>query len=190
MICDHSMITVSWDVMVHSLIEKVPNILKQMFSSINPAVPGMFYMNGYWSQCSYSCNINMFRHEWKFILFIFLNKHILKTVFLNTSWSLYCGLYCGLQKKYRVGVYQHFGRTSYPYLWGTLNMDALCSYKTLVPIYRTWYHNPEDQSVNVDYLETSNFMTLNLYISVMLFLCVSKTVQPYYIVSSILLTLT
>lgn len=85
MICDHLMITVSWDVMLHSLIEKVPNILKQMLLSINPAVPGMLYMNVYWPQCSHFCNFNTFRHEWKFILAIFLNRHILETVFLNTS---------------------------------------------------------------------------------------------------------
>jgi hypothetical protein len=88
------------------------------------------------------------------------------------------------------GGYQHFGRTSYLYLWGTLNKDALCSCKTLVPIYQTWCHNLEDQSSNLDYLETSNLMSWSLYISLMLFLRVSKTVQSYYTVRSIMLTLT
>jgi hypothetical protein len=84
MICDHLMITVSWDMMLCSLIEKVSNIFKQMLMSTNPAVAGIFNMNGYWLQCLYFCNINMFRPDWKFILAIFLNKHILETVFLNT----------------------------------------------------------------------------------------------------------
>jgi hypothetical protein len=41
------MITVSWDVILCRLREKVPSILKQMLISTNPAVPGIFNMNGY-----------------------------------------------------------------------------------------------------------------------------------------------
>jgi hypothetical protein len=161
-----------------------------MLISTNLAVPGIFNMNGYGLQCLYFCYINAFRCDWKFILAIFLNKHILEALFLTHL--EFCIVVCIVAHKKIVmlggGGYQQFGWTSCLHLWGRLNMDALSSYKTLVPIYRTWCHNLEDQSVNLDYFETSNLMPWNLYISVMLFLCVSQTVQSYYIVRSILLT--